>query len=349
MKRYFKSLLSIYEDESFYVRKKGEYTLLILIFVYLYADLMFVIDLVLNGQFLMMGIQFLVVTILMGVFFIFWKKKRLELAANCTVLLGFGFALYLFREPISLRFYIHLLVIMLVVVAGYVRQYQFVATYSILGVLLVAKFYTEHLSSRENNIDWIPWGDMIYTLVGISILILCFEFLKRISERELHAANELNLFMEKDELTGLPNRRKFDRMVHQYVGKSEMDFLLLDIDHFKVINDTYGHPRGDEILVKFSQVIQSLIRPTDVAFRWGGEEFVILLIHTEKVSGHMVAQRILNEIAHHDFGIEKPMTVSMGLVHIPYGEVSENLGSYFKKADDALYYAKEHGRNQIGT
>ena len=347
MRNYFKSLLSLYANESFYIRKKGEYTLLILIFVYLYADLMFVVDLILNGDFILIGIQFVAVTVLMGLFFAFWKKKRIEVAANLTVLLGFGFALYLFREPISLRFYMHLLVIMLAVIAGYVKRYQFVATYTMLGAFLFAKFCTENVQLNNMSLYSIPWADMIYTVVGIAVLIICFEFLKRISERELHAANELNLFMEKDDLTGLPNRRKFNRMIHSYIGKNEMDFLLLDIDHFKVINDTYGHQRGDDILVDFSKVIQALIRPTDIAFRWGGEEFVILLIHTDQSSGHVIAERIRKEIEHFYFGIEKSITVSIGLVHLPSEDTGEHLSTYFKQADELLYQAKQGGRNRI--
>ena len=347
MRAYYKSLLRIFDDESFYIRKKGEYTLLIMIFVYLYADLMFIIDMILNGDFIMMGIQFVAVTVLMRQFLSFWKKKRIELAANLTVLLGFGFAIYLFREPVALRFYMQLLVIMLVVIAGYVKRYQFVATYTLLGGMLSAKFYEINFSSHKISFYAIPWADMVYTVVGITILVVCFEFLKRISERELHAANELNLIMERDDLTGLPNRRKFNRVINTYIGKSEIGLLSLDIDHFKVINDTYGHQRGDEILEAFSKVVSSLIRPTDIAFRWGGEEFVILLLGTDKIGGFLIAERIRKEIENHDFGIERAMTVSIGLVHIPLEEKGENLNAFFKQADALLYQAKQEGRNQI--
>lgn len=347
MRAYYRSLLSIFDDESFYIRKKGEYTLLILIFVYLYADLMFLIDVIINGDYLMMGVQFALVTVFMRLFLSFWKKKRIELAANLTVLLGFGFAIYLFREPVALRFYMQLLVIMLVVIAGYVKRYQFIATYTILGAMLLAKFYDVNFSTHKGNLYSIPWADMVYTVIGITILVICFEFLKRISERELHAANELNLIMERDELTGLPNRRKFNRVINTYIGKSEISLLSLDIDHFKVINDTYGHQRGDEILEAFSKLVSSLIRPTDIPFRWGGEEFVILLLGTDKIGGFLIAERIRKEVENHDYGIERAMTVSIGLVHIPLEEKGENLSAYFKKADDLLYKAKQEGRNRI--
>jgi diguanylate cyclase (GGDEF)-like protein len=347
MKSYYHALLSLFDDERFYIRKKGEYTLLILIFVYLYASLMFLIDLVLNGDYIVIGIQFVAVTVLMGLFLSFWKKKRIELAANLTVLLGFGFAIYLFREPVALRFYMQLLVIMLIVIAGYVKRYQFVATYTILGILLLVQFYNVNHLSYQGNLYSVPWADMLYTIMGIIILIICFEFLKRISERELHAADELNQMMEQDDLTGLPNRRKFNRIINAYIGKSEISFLLLDIDHFKDVNDTYGHQHGDEILEMFSKVLSALIRPTDIAFRWGGEEFVILLIGTDYFSGTLTAERIRKEIEHYNFRIEKAMTVSIGLVQIPIAEDSKNLSMYFKRADRFLYHAKQEGRNRI--
>jgi len=155
-----------------------------------------------------------------------------------------------------------------------------------------------------------------------------------------------------DELTGLSNRRdmhnrltvefsRYQRSGHHF------SIALIDLDLFKGINDQHGHDAGDEVLKAFSALMQSVIRQTDVAARWGGEEFLILLPDTSLLQALTLAERLRSEVDHTPFrfqGTELPVTISAGVCSIAKaGSVNELL----KQADVCLYNAKEDGRNRI--
>lgn len=157
-----------------------------------------------------------------------------------------------------------------------------------------------------------------------------------------------------DELTGLYNRRYFERHVSMLLGKSQeqdrdMALMLLDIDHFKPVNDTYGHDVGDMVLKEFATRVQRNIRGVDLACRFGGEEFVVVMPDTEMSQAEMVAERVRSAIADHPFQIgAKQMlniTVSAGIaINDRDADTPESL---IKRADIALYRAKRSGRNRV--
>jgi len=153
--------------------------------------------------------------------------------------------------------------------------------------------------------------------------------------------------MEHDDLTGLPNRRRFNRIINNYIGTTNIVFITIDLDHFKAVNDAYGHQEGVKILVEFSTVLSETIRSSDYAYRWGGEEFVVTLIDTTLEKGIEIAERIRRNVENHNFGISTTLTASSGLVLIPESATLESLKTYFRSADDALYSAKEMGRNRV--
>ncbi|PHQ79044.1 MAG: hypothetical protein COB66_07685, partial [Coxiella sp. (in: Bacteria)] len=128
-------------------------------------------------------------------------------------------------------------------------------------------------------------------------------------------------------------------------------FLLLDIDHFKKINDNFGHIFGDVILKEFAGVVSQLLRDSDLLIRYGGEEFLIILVHADKHMAHMIAERIRATIEKNAFPKLKSgaITCSIGL-----SSWTKNKGEFdgprlLKAADDALYHAKRNGRNQIAA
>jgi diguanylate cyclase (GGDEF)-like protein len=123
---------------------------------------------------------------------------------------------------------------------------------------------------------------------------------------------------------------------------------MLDIDHFKKINDTYGHLKGDSILKNFSEILKTSIRHTDIAARYGGEEFSILLPHTDSTGAFLEAERIRTYVSKKDFSdLDQPLhiTVSLGISTYPH-EMIKSAGDLVKNADIALYEAKRRGRNQ---
>lgn len=155
-----------------------------------------------------------------------------------------------------------------------------------------------------------------------------------------------------DELTGLSNRRDMQHRLNEEYSRyrrsgHHFSIALIDLDLFKHINDDYGHDAGDEVLRRFSDLMQTMIRQTDVAARWGGEEFLILLPDTSLLQALTLAERLRSEVADAEFtfaGKRLPITISAGICSIAKaGSVDELL----KQADIHLYNAKEDGRNRI--
>jgi diguanylate cyclase (GGDEF)-like protein len=169
-------------------------------------------------------------------------------------------------------------------------------------------------------------------------------------------------YSERDSLTGLLNRKTFDvnfaamqsaTAVHdtatapqqerrQYEAGKEQWLAVVDIDHFKRVNDQFGHLYGDEVLILVANLLQSSFRSQDRIFRFGGEEFVILLHSATLAEAHKVVERFRNNVEKHYFPQVGQITVSLGYTNIkPHESPVVILGH----ADQALYYAKTHGRN----
>ncbi len=128
----------------------------------------------------------------------------------------------------------------------------------------------------------------------------------------------------------------------------QLSLLMIDVDHFKKINDDYGHHRGDLILCEIAKTIQSVCRSTDSIFRYGGEEFVVLLSNTNSTGADIIAERIRQQIANTQIfhnGNAISMTVSIG-ISSHHGGDHENVEALFERADKALYNAKQAGRNR---
>ncbi len=158
-----------------------------------------------------------------------------------------------------------------------------------------------------------------------------------------------------DGLTGLCNRRAFQERLAEMLRRAErqgrpLTLILSDIDHFKKINDTYGHLVGDAVLRRVAQVVQSCVRKVDIAARYGGEEFAVVLEATDAVGGRQLAERIRLEVQKLVLAADAGAfgcTLSLGLSTFPSDGTDERL--LLQRADQALYYAKRHGRNQAVT
>ncbi len=169
---------------------------------------------------------------------------------------------------------------------------------------------------------------------------------QRLEDRLRHLASH-------DELTGLPNRRFFmdqgrAEIARSYRYRHPLSVLLLDLDHFKQINDQHGHATGDAVLGAFAQRCRTLLRESDMVARIGGEEFAMLLPQTDADNGAVVAERLRRHLA--DAPIETdsgaiPLTVSAGLATLPAEQVG--IDTLLQQADERLYRAKEQGRNRV--
>jgi diguanylate cyclase (GGDEF)-like protein len=155
---------------------------------------------------------------------------------------------------------------------------------------------------------------------------------------------ELEKMVVTDHLTKLYSRNYLDERIHLSMAKDDMGaFILVDIDNFKMINDTYGHQVGDEVLVQVADMILSNIRDTDIGARWGGEELAIYLPRVSIETGALIAERLVKKVAENS---NPPVTISCGVSHWTSGS-EDTLKSLFKRADKALYIAKGTGKNKV--
>lgn len=171
---------------------------------------------------------------------------------------------------------------------------------------------------------------------------------KEIEERK-KIESKLEQLATTDPLTLLYNRRKFDELLEFEIEKDKryqlgLSLIYCDIDHFKTINDTYGHHVGDEILISFAKLLKEELRESDIVARWGGEEFIILIPSQTEDIAIKIAEKMRKSIEESSFLKIGTVTASFGVTHyIDY----DTKKSIFKRADEALYKAKQNGRNCV--
>ncbi len=205
-------------------------------------------------------------------------------------------------------------------------------------------------------------GEVVGQLKDIQANSTDFSSQIKDSQREI---TELREDLEKatseariDGLTKLNNRRAFDELIEQQTlhasqEREDLCLLMLDIDHFKKFNDTWGHQIGDEVLKVVAGALKRTVRGQDVVARYGGEEFAVLLPETPTNGAHIVAENIRKLIANNRLKRKNSdeelgqITVSIGVTRYRDSDKNESIENFIKRADDALYSAKENGRNRV--
>jgi diguanylate cyclase (GGDEF)-like protein len=201
-------------------------------------------------------------------------------------------------------------------------------------------------------------SDFVFKPVRFEELLLRIK--RVLKERRL--TRERVLMLEKlqrlaitDGLTKLYNSRYFYNQLDLEVDRVKryghpLALLLLDIDHFKLYNDAHGHVEGDKVLVMISRIIQSCLRKNDTAYRYGGEEFAVLLPVTEASEASVVAERIRSNVEAQELypatGSSATITISIGVTHYDPGE---RISTFVERADRAMYLSKKGGRNIVTT
>ena len=156
-----------------------------------------------------------------------------------------------------------------------------------------------------------------------------------------------------DHLTKLANKRLFNEEMARQIAltkryERELSLVLADLDHFKVVNDEYGHASGDQVLIEVADIIRKHLRDSDLAARWGGEEFALLLPETDQNGARVLAEKLRTKIQDHTFelqGQKARVTCSFGVFSL--NESHQNAESLFEHADKNLYQAKNEGRNCV--
>ena len=160
---------------------------------------------------------------------------------------------------------------------------------------------------------------------------------------------KLNKLATMDSLTNIYNRHKTNETIDAEISRvhrydTTFSLAMIDIDHFKSINDRYGHDIGDYVLKELTALISKLIRISDSFGRWGGEEFMLILPHTDEVQSLTFTQKLIDAVANHKFENIEQITISMGVTLYIKNEEKESL---VKRVDEALYEAKNSGRNRV--
>ncbi|MGB2742692.1 MAG: GGDEF domain-containing protein [Cognaticolwellia sp.] len=161
--------------------------------------------------------------------------------------------------------------------------------------------------------------------------------------------HQLALLASIDPLTLSGNRRALDKKLTKILADqkrtpSKSSLLLLDLDHFKKINDNYGHANGDQVLIELVDLIKNFTRPLDSLYRYGGEEFIVLPLTVDLLEAKLVAENLREKIAQSKFANDISITVSIGVAEYRAGETAE---AWISRADAALYLAKDLGRNRV--
>lgn len=206
--------------------------------------------------------------------------------------------------------------------------------------------FVTHVESQTNRYFHIGIRMLLPGMLYGFFLIIVFLLVKL--SRTLNKVKQLARI---DELTGLLNRREIEKLTLSQVEQAQrnnqpISFMMLDVDFFKKVNDTYGHPVGDKVLIKLAETFKNRLRKTDIIGRYGGEEFFIILPNTDLTNASHLSETIRKTVEGTAFNIDHfsmSVTISIGCTE---HEENENIESTMKRVDDALYTAKRNGRNR---
>lgn len=213
-------------------------------------------------------------------------------------------------------------------------------------------------SATRKQAQLLGAGHGIMWLLGLTGLYIGYTGLRRRTQERDHAEEELkrvNAILENmattDSLTGIYNRRKFLELLQVEIREAKrydipLALIFFDIDHFKQVNDTYGHEAGDTVLQELTRIVTDLIRQADIFARFGGEEFVILVHNNDVKTVRELAEKIKYHVGEYRFPEVGTMTCSFGVAQFYPDDTAVTI---IKRADDAMYAAKQAGRNRVET
>lgn len=229
---------------------------------------------------------------------------------------------------------------------------------------LLSTSHFKEIEKLHMNLHDLAANVVSYCKSGKSHPATLIHLMNRIDYYSLEIGNEIAFLNEieesaKDPLTHLLTRRLFNKIMLSKIEISkatgrEFALMMCDLDHFKLINDTHGHDIGDIVLQHFSKILEQVLRKSDYIFRYGGEEFIVLLPMTNKEETLSLAQKICNTTASKELVVEDitiRYTVSIGTIVVladnKISATQETIDQYVTKVDEKLYLAKERGRNRV--
>lgn len=334
-----------YKDKDLYQQRKVEYGLGLLIILLVTTVLLTLIKAIISeieplelyitlANFVVFGVVFYIIYI-----------GKLHLGITILTILGLIRMGTLFISYDIFHVFLFIPLILIMVAFMHTKKYQyylvnmFVFTFSVYQVIMELILYYNHEISYEETI--ISFVSLFYTLAIMFILSM---FIK-VVDAEIEKSSQLFELSIKDLLTDTFNRRKIDRTFRTNVFSKRISVMLFDFDDFKKINDTYGHPIGDEVLTESIELVNTLIRKDDYVVRWGGEEFIVILHECDIEEAYQIAEGIRKQIKEirYSFDNKLEVTVSIGIAK---KDEKESIYDAISRADKALYKAKASGKDK---
>jgi len=344
LNEWFEGFAEPYKDEMYFIKRKAEYASKLIHYLIFAVAVLLGLEAILVGVTAYKHISTVCVFICFGSILLLIRKKHLELAINILILAGFARLFMIYFYPTPFQFYVMSLVNIVIIAVIHARAYQIRCVYMGVLLMMIGKIPVYFHMVNQGEIHWRAYTQSIYAVILYAIFILMTEFIVNIINREISTSQQLQAKAQTDHLTGLYNRSFFweyqsnlEKSIEHY------SILLLDIDHFKNINDTLGHHEGDQVLIKLAHILKNEVNSFGQVYRWGGEEFLIFLPNTSIQEGVMFGELIRTAVENGSLCDAIHVTVSLG---VEDNQNSSNIEDVISKADTAMYTAKQAGRNQ---
>lgn len=287
-----------------------------------------------TGAYAVAALDATLVLLIAGIVFYGWKFGKTERTGRVLVVIG-GFGALLSSEMLGV---VGLFWMYVAIVANFflTTNLRFATVFTVLIMILLAVTG----KSFENSAQ-------LWSFLATGSLIALLSYI--IAQQYSLQRRRLEHLATIDPLTGALNRRSMEQELQMAVEEyarshAPMAVILMDIDHFKLINDRCGHEKGDQVLQAFASLVMQNTRHIDRFFRYGGEEFLLLLKSSQADEAIAIAEKIRAVVANNDADVLQGVTVSLGLATACAGETVEQWTS---RADAALYTAKNQGRNRV--
>ena len=343
MKRYIDKFRQQYKDHNYFDRKKAEYTAVLLIVVAVYAlTTCLLFNFETTSSFRRYYIIFAVMTSIISLL-----KGHLELSQNILLTIPMVLMLYFYERIELFHFYSEMIILLFISLIVYVRRYQYIGVLTSIGIAFYGRYQMTRSYIFLLDHDRIQSSQHLFIMATLFMLILLGFYVDRMIHRNIHENRLLEESAYIDLLTELYTRTKFNEDINAMSleeGQNFNEIAILDIDKFKVINDTYGHHSGDMILKRLAYEMKIFFpEPLYRVYRWGGEEFIVLSsdqsseIFDKRLN--TFRQYVEEVIVVNDLNV----TISIGSSHIEKPAFKQT----FCRADNALYKAKSSGRNLL--
>lgn len=286
-----------------------------------------------NGEYLLAFIESLLAIAALGLFYFVWRTHKYQTPALIMSIISVAVitAVVHIKGPV-LVYWMYPATIF----CYYVLSARAASIISLVSMLLLFPALYSTLETQETVTIYMTLA--LLGLFGYSYILMSYQ---------QHA--ELTKLAARDSLTGVWNRRSLDDALNQLFNKHQRkpitaSLIIMDLDHFKQINDTYGHSVGDEILIKVAELLTSVVRISDQVYRYGGEEFVLIAEGADLESASEIAETIRSRVEASQLFKKQKVTLSLGVAELSQASSAQR---WLSLADDALYEAKNKGRNQF--